>query len=637
MRVRSVTAIAAVLLFGACSGEASPVATGSSVPPSTAVPTSAATSTTAVAETSITTATLPPTTTTVPFPPPGEWRRVDHDDEAFGQMVTAPDVVIDPTWVVMSDVITYGDGFLAVGEVTSFPDLETAATVWRSADGLSWTRFPADAALFDGNRSLVSVAEHDGALVAVGSADGSTVAVWTSDDGSAWERVPHQDVFGGRWDHRAMNSVAASGTGWVAVGEMRGNTVEAAAWVSPDGATWSEAAVDSKWAWESAMVDVGRWGDGFVAVGWVRTSGGETDAAVWVSPDGSAWSRVADDEASMGGPGTQEMTGLAAGDGLLVAVGFDTGDPEVIDLTPAVWTSTDGSSWLRAPDDGEVLGGDVDAVMRSAAGFRGGFVAVGEGERTDAVVLTSRDGFEWLRVDHDDVVFGDSAAFGHVQRGCDGEPGPGGCIQYMTSVATDGDRVVVVGHDTGYVDSIGAAWVWLPTTGTDGMAAGTTTSAPTIPVPTTTLPLLPPGPEVPDFDDMPPGPRPDSDGVDGNGCTPGSKPLWDGPWYGYIGGSDVGTLEFDLACFFTGDRARAEAALDGVSLTGSHYVRNQNLRLKTLPIHPDAVVYEEGYVGLPMSLWPTPASHGCPGEGCGAWIYLNNGEVTAIVIYDPYR
>ena len=76
-------------------------------------------------------------------------------------------------------------------------------------------------------------------------------------------------------------------------------------------------------------------GPGLVAVGWDGPN-----EAVWTSPDGISWSRVPDD-AVFSGAGNQEMSSVTVGAPGLVAVGSDQsgGDADV-----PVWTSPDGIS-----------------------------------------------------------------------------------------------------------------------------------------------------------------------------------------------------------------------------------------------------------------------------------------------------
>jgi hypothetical protein len=62
--------------------------------------------------------------------------------------------------------------------------------------------------------------------------------------------------------------------------------------------------------------------------------GGNRDAAVWTSPDGITWSRVPQDEAVFGGERNQQMTSVTIGGPGLVVVGSDESGG---DRDTAVW------------------------------------------------------------------------------------------------------------------------------------------------------------------------------------------------------------------------------------------------------------------------------------------------------------
>ena len=100
-------------------------------------------------------------------------------------------------------------------------------------------------------------------------------------------------------------------------------------------------------------------------------------------------------------PITGGMRGVAAGPAGLVAVGsVCQNDP--IACQPAVWTSTDGTSWTRAADVPK-LSGELKAVATSGAGY----VAVGAQSSCPsslqgavgcpALILTARDGQTWIQ------------------------------------------------------------------------------------------------------------------------------------------------------------------------------------------------------------------------------------------------
>jgi hypothetical protein len=180
-------------------------------------------------------------------------------------------------------------------------------------------------------------------------------------------------------------------------------------------------------------------GPGLVAVG--RDTYG---ASVWTSIDGITWSRVAHDEAIFGEVTGAWMHSVTVGGPGLVAVGEWARADQ---WGAAVWTSVDGLTWSRVPDDEAVFG---NAAMRSATAGGPGVVAVGRADRRGAAVWTSPDGIVWSRVPHDDAIFGN----------------PNGTV--MESVTVGGPGLVAVGWDTygasvwTSIDGINWSWVQNP-------------------------------------------------------------------------------------------------------------------------------------------------------------------------------
>jgi len=198
----------------------------------------------------------------------------------------------------------------------------------------------------------------------------------------------------------------------------------------------------------------------------------------------------------------------------------------------------------------------------------------------------------------------------------------------LTVVLTGGDDTVH-SADTIAITAAPATTVTVTTT-TSTTSTSTTTT-------TTTLPVAP-GEHVPDLAAMPPPAMGDTEGASGSGCVLGGEPMWDGAWYGYVTARSPAELEFDLACFFTGEEAVIAAGEDAAATSGVHYVRNQQDRTRTLPIHSQAIVYyaESGGVRwVPIAEWPRAGVSACPGDTCGTWIYLNDGQVTAIFEFHP--
>jgi hypothetical protein len=136
-------------------------------------------------------------------------------------------------------------------------------------------------------------------------------------------------------------------------------------------------------------------GAGLVAVGSELTDGGEIDGAVWTSADGTTWARVPDEEGVFGGPGIQAIADVTVGGPGLVAVGRSSavvGSDTY--ATAAVWTSADGFTWSRVAHDDGVFGGTTgqpDDIFRMSAVTTGGpgLVAVGgRGGESDHVEMS---------------------------------------------------------------------------------------------------------------------------------------------------------------------------------------------------------------------------------------------------------
>jgi hypothetical protein len=363
----------------------------------------------------------------------GGWSRVPPDEAVFGG---------EGSQGIFS-VTTGGPGLVAVGSDGGLgpwvSGSDTDAAVWISPDGFTWSRVAHDEAVFGGEDGQVMSAVIVGGpgLVAVGW-DGQGIladspeldaAIWTSVEGYTWARVPHEDeVFGGAW----IESVTVGGPGLVAVGGTGGYNVDgdAAVWTSVDGITWSRVPHDeSVFGGDDGQFisDVTVGGPGLVAVGsdggigpWDHNTG--THAAVWTSVDGTTWSRVPDNDALVGtGGNPAPMLGVTAGGPGLVAVG--SAIPVEPEARTPVWTSPDGLTWTRVPDDEAVRGVMLDVVAGGP-----GLVAVGCGSGAwTPVVWTSVDGITWTPIPDDDTTL---------------RP-----LDYMFAVSIQGPYIVVVGSD----------------------------------------------------------------------------------------------------------------------------------------------------------------------------------------------
>jgi hypothetical protein len=354
----------------------------------------------------------------------------------------------------MSAVTPGGPGLVAVGTDCFENDCDGA--VWTSADGLHWTRVDAPAGVFDGpgSRGIEAVTLGGPGLVAVGSefelgVTGSSAVVWTSPDGLNWSRASGANPDLGGPGDRWMFGVVAGGPGFVAVGMEHVDEPDegdAAVWTSPDGQNWTRVP-DPSFVFGGSpllqMRSVTTGGPGLVAVGIEYTDRGHRPA-VWTSADGLVWQRAPADQEALRAIDNSVMSSVTAWGSGLVAVGSTSGSG-MEDQRAAAWTSSDGVTWTKAPDQPAFDAPSFLLMSRVVAGDEG-LAAIGTdytvGVPNDAAVWTSPDGVWWTRVTD---TFGDLG-------------GPGD--QWMQAVAIGGPGLVAVGADEYNGETDAAVWYW---------------------------------------------------------------------------------------------------------------------------------------------------------------------------------
>ncbi len=123
--------------------------------------------------------------------------------------------------------------------------------------------------------------------------------------------------------------------------------------------------------------------------------------------------------------------------------------------------------------------------------------------------------------------------------------------------------------------------------------------------------------------------------AEGSGCTPGTTVLPDGRWFGYVDSVSATAIEFDLACWFTGDGAILAAAEDGEESPppNDYYVRNFNPQLRTIPISLSADVFWLPSPGDPSTQTTVPYADWLVGRSArpaglqpGVWVTIAGGE-----------
>lgn len=325
--------------------------------------------------------------------------------------IAAPDAWIrsqHPVWhgagyQLLNSVRFGGPGLLAAGVDSSGPDADGA--LWVSKDGKTWDRVDEVGFGGPGAQGFHDVAAGPAGIVVVGfdsPAADIDAAVWFSADGRSWDRVSSAAFR--QVGQEEILTVVATPTGFVAAGfAVTGEEADAAVWTSPDGHSWTRVE-------DPALSEPGTQRiyslvvtpQGLVAGGthYHPNQFGlyNLDARIWVSADGSSWEVV--DDATFGGPGWQFIsTVVATPEGLVAAGGDILGQPGFHN-DAAVWTSADGRTWARVSDP--ALSGIGAQHISSLVLGPEGLIAVGydtapRGNRIPAV-WSSRDGTRWVRV-----------------------------------------------------------------------------------------------------------------------------------------------------------------------------------------------------------------------------------------------
>lgn len=139
-----------------------------------------------------------------------------------------------------------------------------------------------------------------------------------------------------------------------------------------------------------------------------------------------------------------------------------------------------------------------------------------------------------------------------------------------------------------------------------------------------------------------PGPLDGSGGALGSGCAASQGQLPDGAWFGYATAWNATGIEFDLACFYSGDAAAAQASAHNEESPppNDYYLVNEATTTQHLDVAADTAAYRtpDGGVGLERIIYadlianPGPSGSAvCPGESCAIWVFVNEGRVTEVM------
>jgi hypothetical protein len=334
-------------------GAASPSAAASPAPTPTPRPTPAPTAT-ATATASV----------TVGLAPEGRWTAIHWIDagRTFPQMSKARSQ--------MATLSLYGWSRGYVGfesDGGSGSDVVRPATLvsTSSTDGLEWSApRPIDISGFPDRIEIAQVVEGPGGLVAVGRFSPDTcggppviAGLWHSTDGATWRAIPlPRNMVRGH-----VETLDGGSAGYIATGKQADQKT-AGIWVSQDATTWHPAALPKPTNGTLVVNGATSFAGGLVVAGAVLGPDGCGGAssihpAVWWSSDGSSWAREPL-------PGASTATGASLwihrlNDREVIAT-VQTGD------TPDAWSSTDGRMWSAVETPAiEALFGTVTDLRRS--------------------------------------------------------------------------------------------------------------------------------------------------------------------------------------------------------------------------------------------------------------------------------
>jgi hypothetical protein len=219
------------------------------------------------------------------------------------------------------------DGYVIVGsqQVTGPGGQDrTFAAAWWSAGLTGWHR-AANATTgaldgLDGDREMLAVTATADGFVAVGS-HGQLPAAWITPDGRTWSLADLPLPAGAT--AAALQRVAAAGRTVVATGvaQTAAGPVPFAARSADGGRTWTESALPVP-AGTAQVSAVAAAGGGFTVTGTFGATAGDRDVVVWTSRDGTAWTAATPSGPGLATPGIQAITGLAVSGRTLTGVGF---------------------------------------------------------------------------------------------------------------------------------------------------------------------------------------------------------------------------------------------------------------------------------------------------------------------------
>jgi hypothetical protein len=282
---------------------------------------------------------------------PAAWISTDGGSDWTRATGATPAVLDRPGSEQLTGVAVSGAGWLAVGGAQAGTTQHPVVVV--SPDGMTWSAVDNEAAFAGRDEYTTQAAAGPGGYVIIGyqeSAGGDVAAAWHSAGLTGWQQATGENALDGESGGRQMLGVTATASGYVAVG-LQGNSP--AAWLSPDGTSWSVMALPlPAGASRAVLLHVAAVGSTIVAAGMEQTLSGRLAPFVARSAnDGTSWT----EEALPVPSGSAQVTALAAAGQTFTATGTYGSTPGHQDVV--IWTSSNGADWTTVTPAGQGLAG----------------------------------------------------------------------------------------------------------------------------------------------------------------------------------------------------------------------------------------------------------------------------------------
>ena len=288
----------------------------------------------------------------------------------------SPGIAWQPRIQVAGPGIIFGPYLATVGgrlymvATSSAADGTESTVVRSSSDGKTWEQISAPGAFEnDGPRFFAQGIADDGrgGLIVVGGLPGGEAesivpAAWHSADGKTWTRAQVAAPALAR-----MSAVAGRPGAIVAIGDGRlvvnsgatgadQSVNQMYAWFSSDGSTWHQVVLPESSGFIPSAVT--SWSGGFAAI--AQLDGIALSSSVWTSADGRTWAKSPQDFARFA------PTAMAGFGGRVVAVGnHQDAQSSAAGFVPASWSSSDGRTWVESKASARQIAtgfGDVKVV-----------------------------------------------------------------------------------------------------------------------------------------------------------------------------------------------------------------------------------------------------------------------------------